>query len=347
MDGNVELHARQSRIRFDSRTPTDWGQLRTRIETDFFSGGNVFRLRHAFGQLGPLLVGQTWSILGDEDTYANTVDFSGPVGVASARKAQIRYTQGLGDGLTAQVAIEDPGESVLLSSPMADMTDVMTGVGVDEDGEEVNPEHTHDASIPGGSTKTMTSLDRLPNLLAALRYRADWGAVNVSGLLREVNVDNGEDLQESILTHGLHLGATVNVLDSTALRATFNIGNGLSGYVLGTGAVATLSDGELEGQDAYGGFVGIDHGWTDSLSSGLYYGWIEHRTNTDKVDIGVAASENNALRSLHANIWWSPVPRVNIGMEFVQGWRDANDQVGDGKNSGSASRIHLGFQYIF
>jgi hypothetical protein len=314
MDGNVELHARQSRIRFDSRTPTDWGQLRTRIETDFFSGGNVFRLRHAFGQLGPLLVGQTWSILGDEDTYANTVDFSGPVGVASARKAQIRYTQGLGDGLTAQVAIEDPGESVLVS-------------------------------LPGAST--MTSLDRLPNLLAALRYRADWGAVNVSGLLREVNVDNGEDLQESILTHGLHLGATVNVLDSTALRATFNIGNGLSGYVLGTGAVATLSDGELEGQDAYGGFVGIDHGWTDSLSSGLYYGWIEHRTNTDKVDVGVAASENNALQSLHANLWWSPVPRVNIGMEFVQGWRDANDQVGDGKNSGSASRIHLGFQYIF
>ncbi|MCY3824263.1 MAG: DcaP family trimeric outer membrane transporter, partial [Nitrospinae bacterium] len=85
------LHARQTRLRFDSLTPTKMGGLKTRIETDFYYGSNRLRMRHAYASLGPMLAGQTWSILGDENTYADTVDFEGPVGVVSARIPQIRY----------------------------------------------------------------------------------------------------------------------------------------------------------------------------------------------------------------------------------------------------------------
>ena len=94
-DGNFRMHARQSRFRFDSRTPTDWGQMRTRIEGDFFGAGgnewfsnsNSFRLRHAWGRLGPVLAGQSWTTFMDEDTFADTVDFFGPVAVEFARQA--------------------------------------------------------------------------------------------------------------------------------------------------------------------------------------------------------------------------------------------------------------------
>ncbi len=34
-DGNVGMHAQQSRLRFDTHTPTEMGALNTRIETDF------------------------------------------------------------------------------------------------------------------------------------------------------------------------------------------------------------------------------------------------------------------------------------------------------------------------
>lgn len=85
---DFRMHARQSRIRFDTRTPTDWGSLRTRIEGDFFgntgnerfSNSSAFRIRHAYGQLGPVLGGQTWSTFMDQDTFFDTVDFFGPAG---------------------------------------------------------------------------------------------------------------------------------------------------------------------------------------------------------------------------------------------------------------------------
>ena len=53
----TSLHARQTRLRFDSLTPTSAGQLKTRIETDFYGGGNALRMRHAYATLGGVLAG--------------------------------------------------------------------------------------------------------------------------------------------------------------------------------------------------------------------------------------------------------------------------------------------------
>ena len=106
-DGNVGMHARQSRLRFDTHTPTGMGALNTRIETDFYGGGNVLRLRQAYGSLGPVLAGQAWSILGDDHTYADTVDFDGPIGViATTRNPQLRLSLPMGEGFTGQLAVE-------------------------------------------------------------------------------------------------------------------------------------------------------------------------------------------------------------------------------------------------
>ena len=106
-DGNVGMHARQTRLRFDTHTPTEMGALNTRIETDFYGDGSVLRLRQAYGSLGPVLAGQAWSILGDDYAAADTVDFDGPVGViATTRKPQFRLTLPLGEGFTGQAAVE-------------------------------------------------------------------------------------------------------------------------------------------------------------------------------------------------------------------------------------------------
>ena len=54
------------------------GGLKTRIETDFYYNAGT-PLRHAYASLGPVLAGQTWTTLMDENTYADTIDFEGPV----------------------------------------------------------------------------------------------------------------------------------------------------------------------------------------------------------------------------------------------------------------------------
>ena len=283
-DASVGFGVRQSRIRFDSKTDTALGALSTRIETDFWGGDDTkpeLRLRHAYGQLGAVLVGQAWSILGDDDTYASTVDFDGPIGVVSRRAPQIRYTQALGKSLTGQLAIEEANNST-----------------------------------------------QVPNFLAALRYRPSWGAINLSGVLREYRTD-----EDNLMVYGFHAGANVNVLGGkTKLLATFNVGSGVAGYMLSNAGAATLIGSELEGQDVMGGFVGITHSWTDTLRSGLYYGWDDH---DDKDGNGEQSS------TIHANVFFNPVPQITVGLEYIYGQRDINDEDGD------ASRVQLGFQYSF
>lgn len=302
----ASLHARQTRLRFDSLTPTDAGQLKTRIETDFYGGGNALRLRHAYATLGGVLAGQTWTTLMDENTYADTIDFEGPVGVVATRRPQVRYASAMGKNLTAQIALEDPDAPTIL--------------------------------MAGGST---SSQERIPNLVAALRMKTSWGAINVSGLLGQVLYEDGA-VEESLTISALHLGANFGLGKNTRLWGTFNVGQGgLDKSMLGASAAAILNaSGELEALDSMGGFVGLTHNWSSSVSSGLYYGWVSN----DFEDAAKASYPNlsQSLRTVHATIWWSPAPKTRVGAEIIKGWRETNDG-----EEGDATRLQLGLQYSF
>jgi len=106
---NFRGHAFQSRLGFRSTTPTSYGDLTIRLEGDLFGdGGGTFRLRHAYGALGNVLVGQTWTNFMPIESYPATVDFQGPAGIPFARLMQARYTLPFGDDFSASVSIEDP-----------------------------------------------------------------------------------------------------------------------------------------------------------------------------------------------------------------------------------------------
>ena len=63
---NTRLHARPSRLNLDVRGDAgDYGTFRIFTEGDFFSEGDRFRLRHAYGELGPILAGHTWTTFTD------------------------------------------------------------------------------------------------------------------------------------------------------------------------------------------------------------------------------------------------------------------------------------------
>ena len=302
----TSLHARQTRLRFDSLTPTSAGQLKTRIETDFYGGGNALRMRHAYATLGGVLAGQTWSTIMDENTYADTIDFEGPVGVIAVRRPQVRYSQAMGKNLTGQVALEDPNAPTILSA--------------------------------GG---TASPQERLPNLTAALRMKTSWGAINVSGLLGQVLYEEGA-VEESVTISALHLGANFGLGKDTRLWGTFNVGaGGLDKTMLGASAAAILNaNGELEALDSMGGFVGLTHNWSSSVSSGFYYGWVEN----DFEDSAKAAHPalSQSLQSIHANVWWSPAPKMRVGFEYMHGWRETN-----GGDEGDAARLQVGLVYSF
>lgn len=94
------------------------GPVKTFVEGDFTGGGGNetisnsghLRLRHAYGQVGNLLIGQTWTTFGDKywKLYPATVDFGGPAAATFARQSQVRWSTDMG----LDIAIENPENAI-------------------------------------------------------------------------------------------------------------------------------------------------------------------------------------------------------------------------------------------
>ena len=77
-DGNWFAGVRQTRFGVKTSSPTGLGELKTQFEFELFgtgvdSGQTTFRLRHAYGQLGHVGAGQTWSPFMDPDVFPNSL----------------------------------------------------------------------------------------------------------------------------------------------------------------------------------------------------------------------------------------------------------------------------------
>jgi hypothetical protein len=108
-DEAFRAQAIQSRIGFWTYTETDLGELQVRLEGDFFGGGangGEFRLRHAYGELGGLLIGKTWTNFMPIESYPDSLDFQGPAGIPFVRPEQVRYTHDFGNGFSLSGSIE-------------------------------------------------------------------------------------------------------------------------------------------------------------------------------------------------------------------------------------------------
>jgi hypothetical protein len=95
-DEHFALHAKQTRLSLELRSPTKLGALKIYYENDFF-GNNTepsmdYRLRHFYGQVANLTVGQTWSTFYDPDANPDTLDFEGPGSLPVMRQPELRYT---------------------------------------------------------------------------------------------------------------------------------------------------------------------------------------------------------------------------------------------------------------
>jgi hypothetical protein len=236
---NTRLHARQTRFNLDVRGPTTAGDFRAFFEGDFFSDQNGFRMRHAYGTIGPVLAGQTWTTFMDEGAMPETLDFESPIAFPLVRQTQIRWTTQLQDGDYFAVAIEDPDSDVLAPAGVTGETD-----------------------------------EPLPDVNARVHLENRLGHVQLGMFAGMARFDPEVGSADDVFLWGLNLSTKLATVgsDSVIVQATY--GDGVGRYRGGTTA-APDADGDLEAIPTLGLLGSYEHHWSDEFRSTVMYSWGE------------------------------------------------------------------------
>ncbi len=314
---NFRFHAKQSRINLATYTPSEYGTVKTYIEGDFFNGEGTetfsnssgFRLRHAYGEIGGFLAGQTWSNFMDMAAYPETIDFGATVGRTFIRQGQLRYTHDFSDTLDLALAIENPA------------ADVSEDVG-----------------------NSQQELDDLPDFTARLTKSGDFGSLSLRGMARQIQVrDVSSGDEEEEFGYGVGLSGKIKVGAKDDIRFDVKYGDGIGRYIFDVGLngkAAAFDDtpGVLETQEAWGGYVGYRHWWTDVLRSNVYFGYVS-QDNESFLDPDAV---NEEVYSVHGNLLWDVTKKVRVGGEVIHGARETESGL-----EGDGTRLQFGAYYFF
>lgn len=304
MDGEGEenellMTARNSRFWFKTRTPTPYAPLRTLLEVDFWETAKAneqkvnahnIRLRHAYGEIGPLLFGQASSAFsgaGNPELLSNHMDFF------VVRQAQVRWTHAL-PGQKWFFSLENP-ESVLSDT-----------AGVKKDVDD----------------------DRLPDLVAGYGRDGEWGRGELALLFRQVrhSEDAVAGTSDAATGAAFHFSGRVRTAGRNNLRFALASGNVMGRYL----GIAVFNDaavddrGELELWQATGGHLAYQHWWNGKLRSTFSLSAIAGETPE-----ALPETTSKRLEAVHANLYWSPFPRALAAIEMIQAKRTLeNDDSG-------------------
>jgi hypothetical protein len=220
---------RESRIGFETRTPTPFGETRTVMEFDwagsttFAPGGAnptgisdnlVPRLRYAYGTLGGFLAGQATSNFSDPDANAETLDFGGNVGdPGRVRVPQVRYTMPAYGGWGSWSFSAETPATVIATPNGVQGSDA----GVTPSAGTVNTSCTVAALgvattctstlLASGVTPLNVAKSTAPDFTAAWYMPQPWGHLDFSVVLRPgLDVTDGKYFSKQFVGYGGHIG---------------------------------------------------------------------------------------------------------------------------------------------
>ena len=321
-DGEAILSVRQSRFGVKGDLPTDGQNLHTQFEFDMFGVGDdegqtTIRLRHAYGEYGKWLAGQTMSLFMDIDVFPNSIDYWGPNGMVFLRNPQIRYSFLQGDNVLA-VAIEKPSNDI----DPGKLRVIGDELGLQAKGDQ-----------------------KLPDITAMARMNRSWGHFQASGILRSIGFEttgNSTNEPKNRQTGwGLGLSSNIKMMEKDKLILSAVYGEGIASYMNdgGTdlGADGTLRDPRAKVIPLLGLVAFYDHYWSDKYSSSLGYS----RTSVENSSLQNDDAFEKAEYAL-ANLLYTPVKNVMVGGEMLWGSRTDKDGA-----YGDDVRTQISFKYSF
>jgi len=316
---------RQSRFGVKASTPTALGELKTQFEFELFgtgvdAGQTTFRLRHAYGELGQIGAGQTWSPFMDPDVFPNSLEYWGPTGMVFFRNVQVRWMP-LKGTQDVTLALERPGAS--------------GDAGVLADRIELQ-------NIKGRTPA--------PDFTGAYSYGGGWGYVRVAGAVRRIAWDDmladKYDLSGSATGWGLNFSSNLKPSKNDVVRLQVVYGKGIENYMndapVDIGIVPNPGNAvtPILGKTIpiLGTVIFLDHTWNDRWSSTVGYS----RTDIDNT-VGQTPDAYKSGQYALFNLLYTPVPNAMMGGEFQWGRRT---NFSDGFKS-DGYKIQFSFKYNF
>lgn len=314
--------ARASRLGLVSTTPTLLGEFEIKVEADFNapndymgelgSNGVMFRLRHAYGRLGNLLVGQTWSNFIDLRSYPETVDFNPSGDVTLIRQAQLRYTIPLGP-TTLALAVENP-ESL--------------------------------SSLPPSQTLSnngRNDFNRIPDVTANWSWHGERAHLSLRAATMEYRNDH-----HSKQGYAVGIGGSYT-LGPGVLVAGVQGGEGIGRYMFNAVLQGATETGtSLQLWKAVGSHLGYTMPWTPTLRSNFIVSRTVFANNATadayqrtnwlgKVDEFVP---NKRVDQAFVNLFWNVTKNIETGIEYAWG-----ERLTFGGERGTQQRINAMIQY--
>lgn len=296
-DPTLFMGIRQTRFTTRSTTQTALGELRTQFEFDLFAANNqtTFHIRHAWGKLGRLGVGQYWTNFMDIDVFPNIFEYWGPNSMPFVRQPQVRYEVLSNDHLKIHISAEAPGSQIQINDS---------------------------ARFSGRTT--------YPDGVAAATYTWGGSHIKLAGLVHPISYrDNGVKKTET--GYGFNLSGNIVTNAKNFITAEITYGNGIGKYFDDLGVqnydAVQNNAGNLKPLPAFGGFFFYNFWLSDRFSSSLGYSYLKANTFSSQ-----AGNDYKSGKYGVANITYYPVDYVKMGIEYQYGRRD-NIDGGHGDNS--------------
>ncbi|WP_156433561.1 porin [Bradyrhizobium retamae] len=347
--GDVAVSGRYSRLGLDVRTPISegFGTVRNVLEVDFagqlsdpttqaIASSYTTRLRLAFAEFGKtdgwgsIIAGQAWSLYDDAtlNPLRSVSDWSTPA-TTIVRQGAIQYSKSIGS-TTFSVGLENT------------YSDVTSTVGT---------------GYPDSNGGAGFTLSGVPDLTARALWRGESGSFALRGMMRNIEINNGagrltQRYDASTLGYGIGASGSLYLLDGRlALFATANYGPGIGRYLSmvspGFGAVTnfglpgvTAQTATIDTVTAMAGVVGVQYKFLPNLQSNAfvaagnlnYPDYVNQFTTT-------SSAINRSLWAASVNLIYSPVPSIDLGIEYLHGSRNLLVPDGNGVVGGTADRI--------
>lgn len=279
---------------------------------NFRGGGKTFQLRNAYMMFRNITVGYTYGGFMDLAAVPSTIDFQGPNGASFYRATQLAYTYKGLKNFCFNASIEAP--------------------------------------VVDGTTNTRFDIaqQRMPDFTAYAQYQ--WNSSShfrVGGIVRSMTYTSiDSDKASSITGYGVQASTTFNLGKKWQVFGQANYGKGIAQYLndlsnLNVDIVPNPEkDGKMQALPMLGWYAGLQYNITPKVFVSSTYSMSRLYSEN-----GFPNNEPSTYRYgqyLAANAFWHVTPNMQVGAEYLRGWRTNFDN-----STHHANRLNLLVQYSF